>query len=107
MTATTTTLHHVLFYDYVENIVERRAPHRSQHLELVERWRSEGRFVMGGAIGDPPHGALLVFKVDDPALVEEFAQQDPLVEPGRTQDVRDERAKNTGHGKKTADKWNQ
>lgn len=34
-------------------------------------------------------------------------EQDPLVEQGRTQDVRDVRAKNTGHGKKTADKWNQ
>jgi len=33
--------------------------------------------------------------------------QDTLVEQGRTQDVRDERKKNTGHGKKTADKWNQ
>ena len=33
--------------------------------------------------------------------------QDTLTEPGRTQDVRDERKKNTGHGKKTADKWNQ
>jgi hypothetical protein len=34
-------------------------------------------------------------------------EQDPLVEPGRAQDVRDERAKSSGHGKKTADKWNQ
>ena len=33
--------------------------------------------------------------------------QDTLIEPGREQDVRDERKKNTGHGKKTADKWNQ
>ena len=75
-------LHHVLFYDYVENIVERRAPHRPQHLELVERWREDGRFVMGGAIGDPPHGALLVFRVDDPAEVESFVEQDPYVQNG-------------------------
>jgi uncharacterized protein YciI len=74
-----TTLHHVLFYDYVENIVERRTPHREEHLKLVSAWREDGRFVMGGAIGDPPHGALLVFKVDDPATVEEFAQQDAYV----------------------------
>ena len=33
--------------------------------------------------------------------------QSTLTEHGRTQDVRDERKKNTGHGKKTADKWNQ
>ena len=30
-----------------------------------------------------------------------------LTERGREQDVRDPRAKNSGHGQKTADKWNQ
>ena len=79
---TQTTLHHVLFYDYVENIVERRASHRPQHLELVTRWRQDGRFVMGGAIGDPPHGALLVFRVDDVGEVERFVEQDPYVQKG-------------------------
>lgn len=34
-------------------------------------------------------------------------EQASLIEHGRTQDVRDVRAKNSGHGKKTADKWNQ
>ena len=33
--------------------------------------------------------------------------QPTLTEQGRPQDTRDERAKNSGHGKKTADKWNQ
>jgi hypothetical protein len=28
-------------------------------------------------------------------------------DPGRPQDTLDPRAKNAGHGKKTADKWNQ
>jgi hypothetical protein len=35
------------------------------------------------------------------------AEQEPLHEPGRPQDVRSVRDKNSGHGKKTADKWNQ
>jgi hypothetical protein len=34
-------------------------------------------------------------------------EQPELHEPGRPQDTRDERAKSSGHGKKTADKWNQ
>jgi hypothetical protein len=34
-------------------------------------------------------------------------EQPELHEQGRPQDTRDERAKNSGHGKKTADKWNQ
>ena len=71
-----------LFYDYVENIVERRAPHRPAHLELYRRWREEGRLVMGGAVGDPPHGALIVFDVDGAGEVEEFAAADPYVVNG-------------------------
>ena len=34
-------------------------------------------------------------------------EQPELHERGRPQDTRDERAKSSGHGKKTADKWNQ
>jgi uncharacterized protein YciI len=72
--------HFALFYDYVPRIVERRAPHRPAHLELYRRWRAAGRVVMGGAVGDPPHGALIVFDVPDPAAVEEFVAADPYVE---------------------------
>src|SRR4051812_9698469 len=43
---------------------------------------SDGRFVMGGAVGDPPHGALIVLRVDDPAQVEEFVAVDPYVVNG-------------------------
>jgi uncharacterized protein len=71
-----------LFYDYVDDIVERRAPHRPAHLELYRRWREEGRLVMGGALGDPPHGALIVFDVEGADGVEEFATADPYVVNG-------------------------
>jgi hypothetical protein len=43
---------------------------------------------------------------DDPAGVSEGAQSS-VVEDGRTQDTFSVRDKNTGKGKKTADKWNQ
>ncbi len=35
------------------------------------------------------------------------AQEQQLAGADRTQDDQDVRAKNSGHGKKTADKWNQ
>jgi hypothetical protein len=35
------------------------------------------------------------------------AEQPELHDTGRPQDVRSVRDKNSGHGKKTADKWNQ
>ena len=73
---------YALFYDYVEDVVERRAPYRADHLELIGRWRDEDRVVMGGAVGDPPHGGLIVFRVDDPADVESFVAADPYVRNG-------------------------
>ncbi len=67
----------LLFYDYVENIVERRAPHRPAHLELIGEWKRDGRVVAGGATGDPPTGALIVFSESgDP---EEWVKIDPYV----------------------------
>jgi uncharacterized protein len=71
--------HFVLHYDYVPNIVERRAPFRPAHLELYRAWRADGRLVMGGAVGDPPHAALIVFEVESAAVVEEFTAGDPYV----------------------------
>ncbi|MDX6553865.1 MAG: uncharacterized protein QOD86_60 [Miltoncostaeaceae bacterium] len=70
----------VLFYEYVtEDIVERRAPHRPFHIALLRKWMDEGRILMGGALGDPPTGALIVF-ADGGA--EEFVEKDPYVVNG-------------------------
>jgi uncharacterized protein YciI len=75
-------LHHCLFYDYVEDVVEKRAPLRPDHLALVDEWKAAGRVVMVGALGRPPYGGLLVFRVDDPAEVEAFVSADPYVSGG-------------------------
>jgi hypothetical protein len=68
----------ILVYEYVENVVERRAPHREAHLALARQWKDDGRMVMGGAIGDPPHGGVLVFRSGAGA----FAAEDPYVAAG-------------------------
>jgi uncharacterized protein len=70
---------YVLLYDYVEDIVERRAPHREAHLARI---KGDDRITMAGALGDPPTGALIVFDVDDPTVVEAFADGDPYVLEG-------------------------
>ena len=75
-------LHHILFYDYVDDIVERRVPHREAHLAYARRWLDDGRLVMAGVLGDPPHGAAFVLRGDDPADAEAFAAGDPYVEAG-------------------------
>ena len=74
--------HQLLFYDYIENIVERRAPHREEHLAYARRYRDDGQIVMAGAAGDPPHGAVFVFRGEDPTQAEAFAREDPYVREG-------------------------
>ena len=68
---------HVLFYEYVADIVARRAPHREAHLSAIHAAKDDGRILMAGPLGDPPHGAAIVF--GDPAEAEAFAQADPYV----------------------------
>lgn len=69
-----------LFYEYVEGIVELRAPHREGHLKLIEDFATDGRLAIAGALGDPPHAGLLVFRDADSA--EAFVAADPYVEAG-------------------------
>ena len=76
------TPHHVLLYEYVENALEARAPHREEHLKLVSRYVDDGALTLAGALGDPPHGGLLVFPGDDPAPAARFAGEDPYVREG-------------------------
>lgn len=63
----------ILTYDYVPEILERRGPFRDRHLSLL----AEHGCVMGGAVGDPPHGALLVF--EDHTSASAFVASDPYV----------------------------
>lgn len=74
--------HQALFYEYVENALEARAPHREEHLALVARYVADGQIAMAGALGDPPHGGLLIFRGDDPAPAERFAGEDLYVREG-------------------------
>lgn len=74
--------HLVLFYDYVEDIVERRAPHRPAHLALVEEHAAASSLVVAGALGDPPTGAALVFATESEDEVRAFVDQDPYVHAG-------------------------
>lgn len=75
-------MYFLLFYDYVENIVERRAPYREAHLAMVRDYVDRGELVLGGAFADPADGAAIVFKLEDKTKVEEFVRKDPYVVNG-------------------------
>ena len=75
-------MHWLLFYDYVEDIVERRAPHREAHLGRARDALARGELLMAGALADPVDGAVFVFQGDDAGAPEQFARDDPYVQNG-------------------------
>ena len=71
-----------LVYEVVDDYVERRVQFRAEHLRAAAASAGRGELLLGGALGDPVDGALLVFRAADRAAVEEFARNDPYVVNG-------------------------
>ena len=69
----------ILFYETADNYVEKRAPYRSQHLELAREAHARGELLIAGALADPNDRAVLVFRAPDRRVVEQFAERDPYV----------------------------
>jgi uncharacterized protein len=75
-------MHTILFYDVVEDYVERRSQFRQIHLELARQSQQRGELVLAGALAEPADGAVLVFRGDSTEVAEAFAKADPYVTNG-------------------------
>jgi hypothetical protein len=71
-----------LTYVVVDGFAEKRMAFRELHLGGVRAAYARGELVMAGATGDPPDGALLVFKAAEASVAERFAREDPYVQRG-------------------------
>jgi uncharacterized protein YciI len=71
-----------LFYDLVDDYLDRREPLRADHLGLARAAHERGELLMAGAMSDPFDLALLVWSTDDVDTVERFAEADPYVRNG-------------------------
>lgn len=71
--------HFLLTYQVAPDYLVRRGEFRDAHLALAWQAVERGELVLGGATGDPPDGALLLFAGDTPAAAEAFARADPYV----------------------------
>jgi uncharacterized protein len=76
------TVYTILFYDVVDDYVEKRAPFRAEHLELGRQAHVRGELVLAGALAEPADGALLVFRGESPDVAKAFANADPYVKNG-------------------------
>jgi uncharacterized protein YciI len=82
------TKHFLLFYDVVPDYLARRAEYRDAHLAHAWGAVKRGELVLGGALADPPDGAILLFRTSGPAAVEAFASEDPYVIHGLVRGMR-------------------
>ena len=74
--------YNLLLYDYVDDILTLRQPHREAHLAAIRREHTSGHVLLAGAFGDPPTGAAFVFTDVDADHVRGFAESDPYVRAG-------------------------
>ncbi len=75
-------MHYLLFYEVGADFVARRQQFRALHLEHARRSVARGDLILGGAVGDPVDGALLLFQAEDAEVAAEFARVDPYVVQG-------------------------
>jgi len=75
-------MYYLLFYEVVDDYLERRRPLRQEHLVLAREAKERGELVLAGAYADPPDGAALVFRADDDSVVRDFVARDPYVREG-------------------------
>ena len=76
-------MHWLLEYHYEgDDILERRAPHRPGHLDLITAAVGRGELLLCGAAGDPPDRAVFIWTGDDTSAAEAFVAADPYQSAG-------------------------
>ena len=74
--------HFLLIYDLGDDYLERRPQYRAEHLSLAWAAVQRGEMLLGGAAGEPPEMAVLLFTGEGPEAAEAFARADPYVANG-------------------------
>ena len=72
----------ILFYDLVDDYLEKRGAFRELHLDLARQAHQRGEIVLAGALAEPADGAVLLFRGDSPDVAVAFAKADPYVKNG-------------------------
>jgi uncharacterized protein len=69
----------LLLYEYVEEMAEKRTPHREAHLAHLFAAREAGQLLIAGAYGDPVAGGAIAFKGVTKEQVEQWSDSDPYL----------------------------
>ena len=74
--------HWLLRYALAPDYLAQRGEFRVEHLALAWAVAQRGELLLGGAVGDAPEEALLLFAGEGPEAAERFAAADPYVTAG-------------------------
>lgn len=74
--------HFLMFYETSSDYVSKRGRFREAHLRKAWESCARNELLLGGALGDPKDGAVLLFRTDSREVVEAFAKADPYVQNG-------------------------
>ena len=74
--------YYALIYHLVDDYMERRGQFREEHLKLAKELNEKGEMILAGAFSDPSDKALLIFRVADKSIIEDFVKKDPYVKNG-------------------------
>lgn len=74
--------YYALIYHLANDYMERRTKFREEHLKLAKELNEKGEMILAGAFSDPPDKALLIFRVADKSIIEDFVKNDPYVKNG-------------------------
>ena len=73
--------HWALTYEFVPDFMEKRAPLRAVHLELLNQAEANGTLVLAGVLKGETR-SLLIFQGEDASAAEAFARADSYVTGG-------------------------
>lgn len=74
--------HFILFYDFVDDYLDRRGQFRDAHLKAAWESVDRGELVLAGALADPADTGVLLFSSETAEVAEAFAKADPYVVNG-------------------------
>jgi uncharacterized protein YciI len=72
-------MHYLLIYEVAPDYLARRPQFRGTHLKHAWDAVERGELLLGGAVGDPIEGSILLFSTQSAAVPEAFAKADPYV----------------------------
>jgi hypothetical protein len=74
--------YYTLIYHLVDDYMERRGQFREEHLKFAKELNGRNELILAGAFSDPPDKALLIFRVADKSVIEDFIKKDPYIKNG-------------------------